>query len=712
MMNNKKLYPAIVVLLFVGMMACKKDLNFNKFNDVKLSPEYGIPLVDFNLKISDAVKEDDVIKYDPDGFIRLVYVDDSLGNFPADSFVKIPSLSPITFFSNLGAIEVGNLNIVNSRTLSNIAGGFNPATQAALNSASGNVTIFPAINDQNTTVVALPNQTNANFVDVTMSQGFLKIEVQNRLPVTLDQLTINLYNLIPFQNLLGQIVLTGIGPNQSKADSINMNGKTLSTSIGYNMPVFKTLASSSPVLVDLSDSITVIATTSNLKAVAGNAVFPSQDLNTEDIIVPVKPEDTTARVKHAIFDQAFINYNVTSTVNERIDLHISIPGAKQNGVQIAPFIITVNNNTVTGSLDISNTDLDLGLVPGNPYNQLKVLIQPKIVSSNQIKTFDSSDFIDATFSFSNFKFKSLDGYLGSKTISFEPSDLLFDAFGNLTSGLRFEDLRIRINTQSSIGMPIRVNLNAVAQNPKGTTSTFNGSGFNISYPTMSQRGQTISDSYEYNKNNSNIVDVVAIAPNKITFGGTTITNANGFTNSYNDFIDKNTAINVGIEFEVPFNIRSDNIELQDTLTYPFMEVDAENKKFSDSSVLNLSFKDIDYLEVLTKIDNAFPFDGGFTLYFADENYQIKDSISVPVFFESAIPDANGRTQTRKVTNSGFKITSDQFRKHYQQNLIYMLISAKLNTYNNGTVPVKIYNNYNARIGLSGKVKANISTKKE
>ncbi|MFN4083455.1 MAG: hypothetical protein ACK4K9_07490 [Bacteroidia bacterium] len=703
-----KLLNLLLIILFFSF-SCKKDLDFNKFNKVKFSPEIGMPIADLKLKITDAIKEDSLIKFDPDGFIRLVYKNDSLAYYPADSLVSIKPLNPEIFFTRLGAIDVGDIEMINSRNLNSLASGFNPATAAAISSIAGTTTIFPAINDQNTTLVNLPNLANADFVDVSMSQGFLKIELINRLPVVIDEIRINIFNIIPFQTLLGQIILNNIPPNQKKSDSINLANKTLSTSLGYNIPVFKTLTSPNPVFVNLNDSIVVLASSSNLKAIAGNAVFPNQDVNPQEIIVPVVSDDPTIRIKHAIFEEAKIFYNVQSTVKERMDLTIKIPGAVKNGVPLAPTVITVNNNTVNGSIDISNTDLDMGLLTNQPYNNLKVIVEPKLISSNQIRPFDSSDFIDAYFTFSQFEFKGLDGYLGSKTLNIDKSEIKLDAFKTIGSGLKLVDTKLRINTQNSIGLPVKVNIDAEAEKSNGAKQPFNGLPFTIAYPTVAQKGQTISGTFEYNRNNSSIVDFIGVGPEKISFGGSATVNADGFT-GYNDFIDNTKSINVGFELEAPFNLRSEKITLQDSIKNPFFEI--ENDRIKDSSVLGLPLENVDLLEVLTRIENAFPFDGGFTLYFADENNVVKDSVEAPVLFESSIPDANGRTQTKKVTISGFKITGEQLRMHYVNNLINTIVSIKLNTYQNGTVPVKLYTDYETKVGLSAKVKAKISAEKK
>jgi len=696
-----------LLLLFVGILiiftSCKKDLDFNKFKEFSLNPEFGLPLAILDLKMKDVIKQDSFFKYDPNGLIKFVYKKDSIANYPADSFVTIEKTPTQTYFTRIGTIDIGSIGINNSRTLSNLAANFSAATRNALNSAAGNVTIFPSINDNNNIMVVLPNQSNANFVDVTMASGYLKLTFANNLPVTIDVVRINLFNLVPFQTLLGQIILTNIPPGNAKSDSINLRGKTLSSSLGYTMPQFRTFASSSPVLVNLNDSISILASSNSLRAASGNAVFPSQEINPQDIIVPIKNDDSTVRVKNAIFDLADINYSIQSTVKEKIDLTIKIPGAVKNGLPLAPVVINLENSTVTGKIDLSNTNLDLSLLPGQAYNNLIVVIEPKLISSNQIKPFDSSDFIDAIFTFGDFKFKGIEGYLGKKSLSIPSNQTNFDGFSEFGSGIKLQDATLRITTNNGFGLPIFVQLNAVAENDKGIKQPLNGAGFTMAYPTLAQKGQTINGTHEYNKNNSSIVDFIGVAPSKIAFDGVVELNKNGFT-GYTNFIYTDAAINVGFEMEAPFNLTADNLTLQDTINNPFIQVDETNQKFKENTFLGMDTAQFDLAEIITNINNSFPFTGGFTMYFADKDLVVKDSISAPVLFESATPDANGRTQINKVTIGGFKLTKAQFTNMLDNNLIKTFINIKLNTYQNGSVPVKLYSDYVTRVGLSAKLK--------
>jgi hypothetical protein len=60
---------------------------------------------------------------------------------------------------------------------------------------------------------------------------------------------------------------------------------------------------------------------------------------------------------------------------------------------------------------------------------------------------------------------------------------------------------------------------------------------------------------------------------------------------------------------------------------------------------------------MLKIDNGIPFDGKLKILFKDKFDNAKDSLTVPDFIHSAIPDANGRTQTSSTVISSIKLDS-------------------------------------------------------
>ena len=691
-----------IISVYFLFSSCKKDLDLNKFNEISLSPEYAVPLAVIDLEMNDLLKEDSSIIYDNTGLIHFVFKDDTIASFPVDSFVKLPELAPVAANSKLGTVSIDNTSTSDLTTLADMAQNFNTATKNALNAANGTVTIFPAISDNNSSITTLPFSNNS-FSSITLAQGFLIMNFKNRLPVTIDVVRINLFNMVPFQSLIGQLVFNNIPPGGNKKDSINLTGATLSNSIGYSLPQFRSFASQSPVLVNLNDSIVVDATTSNLKSASGYAVFPNTTVNPQTINIDIKADDPTAKITSASFYSGSINYSLASTIQEKLVLKLTLPGATKNGAPFAPINIEVNNEIKNGVIDIGGVKMDLTQDNTQPYNKLKVLIEPTLVSSGQLKLFDSSDFVNANFTFNNFQFDVIEGNLGKKPIPIDASEINVDMLKDFDQGFNLDDPKLKIITNNSIGIPITVALDVNGISGKGVTQKLNGPAFTIPYPTTQTQGN-VNGTFVFDKTNSELPKLISLPPTKVAFGGSAQPDTTGAFNRNNDFIKRNTGITVGFEMDLPFSLKTSDFTLSDTMNNPFFDVRTDGSLGNFLLGKDFDSSNVDFLDLIVKMDNGIPFDGNLFMFFADKDGIIKDSITTPKFIQSAIPDANGRTIKNTVTVNSIRLTGQNLAAIQRNNLSKMIFKFQISTYANGTQAVKIYSDYKSKIGLSAKIK--------
>ena len=704
---KRKIYFSIFTVILV-FSACKKDLNLEKFNEMSFTPEFGLPLATINMKMSDILKDtDEYIQYDPDGFIRFVIREDSIANFPVDSILKIPAVAPLVTDNKLGVLEIKNLTMNQSRTLGEMMTNFNASTRVLLDSAVGKVTIFPALNDANTQIRTIPLESN-EFDFVNLSNGFLVVSFTNEFPVTMDEIKMSIFNTVPFQSLIGQLTFRNVPPNGTKLDSVNLANATLSSGLGYSLPVFKTFTSAGPVFIDSTDQIKFKVETKGLKAYQGAAKFPNQVLNPELLSLNLGGDDPSIRLRKLVFNAGKINYNLSSNIAEKLSIKLDIIGASKNGSPLAPIIIEVNNNTNIGFVDLSNVAFDLSQDPNQPYNKIRVSVEPRIISSGLIRTFDSSNFVKASFGFDDLGFKEINGFLGTREIKIEPSESTFDLFDQFTSGFPIDDPKIKLITSNSIGVPVSVTLDAEGISSKGTKQSLNAPAFTIGYPSLSQKGQVINDVKVLDKNNSSIVQLLDLAPKTIKFGGKATINAGGFT-GYNDFILQGAGIAVGYEVDIPLSLKTNSLVIEKIAQNALFTV--ENGQIT-TFAFPVDSANIDYVELVLRIDNGIPFDASLDLFFADKDSVIMDTVAAGTFMRSSIPDANGRTIKNTVATSTIRIDAQTLREIRAKNLINMVIRLKIATFGNGTTPVKIYSDYAAKIGLSAKVKLKIKTKKD
>ena len=58
----------IILVLILTFGSCKKNtVDFNKYSDINIKPEVLTPLANAKIRAGELLKEDSIIKYDPDG---------------------------------------------------------------------------------------------------------------------------------------------------------------------------------------------------------------------------------------------------------------------------------------------------------------------------------------------------------------------------------------------------------------------------------------------------------------------------------------------------------------------------------------------------------------------------------------------------------------------------------------------------------------------
>jgi hypothetical protein len=701
---KQKIFLIAITIIFLG--SCKKDMNLDKFQNVELNPEIGLPLAVVKLKLNKLIKPDSVTYYDDSNLIHFAYRNMDLKSLPIDTFIKIPAVDPSTASIKVGEQAISDANTSRSSTLREMTDNFSGPSKAILLAADGTDAIFPAIVDQNTNVVNLPIST-ADFTSAKISNGYLVIEIENHLPVTLTEMAMNIFNMIPVQTLLGTVNYSNIAPGASAKDSISLKSVTMTKNMGYNMPTFKTSTSApSLVRINLNDYLKVNASIKNLKAIAGEIVFPTvSNIAADTMMLDIDADDNTAEIQHITFSKALINYEFNSTIQERINLKISFLGATKNNVAFAPIEVSVDPGQLKGTIDLSNVRLDLTQDPSKPFNKLAVLVKPTLVSSGVLKSFDSSDYINASFTFSDFEFQSVEGYLGTRAITFDADPIEINLLNDLISGIRLDNPVLKIFTENSLGVPITVSLDAKGISSKGIEQSLDAQPFLLPYPTTMGQGIVTSTQY-FNKTNSKLVDLLALPPVKIGFAGKAELNKD-IPKSYTNFIEKSATIKVGFEMDVPLALQTSDFKLSDTLENPFFKMNPDSTLGEFFMGDGFKLTDLDYVELLVKMNNGFPFDGNLNMYFADKYGVIKDSIVTNQFISSAIPDVNGKTVTNTIASSSVKLTSAQLQNMKAQNLNNIIVIFHLSTYNNGSQVVKVYSDYESQIGLSAKLKLKI-----
>lgn len=686
-----KIQFIIVFIIIFAINSCKKDTtDFDKFNGYNPSPELGIPLLNSKLTMQNILSDSSLMmSVDGAGLIHFAYRKDSIFNYKINDFFKFESTKTTAINNTLGVVSIGNISNFKKTTLQELSLNFNPTTKLLFDGLQGNNAVFPAITENINTMNAF--DAFSEFSSVKFSQGYLVITIYNYLPINLNTITLNLYNLSPSEQLLGTFNYLNIAPGTSKADSISLAGVTLSNALGYKMPVFNTNSSApTAVLINYADSILFKAEAKNLKAILGVAIVPNQNVLNQNKEIDFTPTDSTQRIRKLTFATGKVKVEAQSTLNETLELTINFTGAIKNGLPYPTQVITVpytgsNSFYVDSSINLAGVSLDLTQNGTKPYNNVPITYSVRVLSSGLPVSFSPTDYINLNVNTSNTSVEYVEGYFGQIDIPNAGNEFIDLSFLDvIKSGLNFDEPELKITVNNQIGVPFQFQYNFIGKNKNGDSVDAKLQPFDFNYPSVAEQGQIKNTVQVYSNKNNNgkINELLSLPPNKIQILGKLVTNAINDPTK-NQFIKQGDAINVNIEMDIPLAFRATSLSLVDSSEFDI-------KQFKDMKEVTLSLN----------IENYFPFEAGVKIVFVNDitNTPI-DSVEYSKIITSAITNADGKTIQSASSKTKIKLSEELLNKLKNKNVNSIKTYATLKTENNGTKPIKIYSDYEMKISL-------------
>ena len=693
---RKSVIPVVVIFsIIISLSSCvKNDFDFEKLStEIKLNPSFALPLAYGNLVLRDIIEPDDtLLVFEQDGeyeILKIIFSEDSLFSFKVGEVIEIPDQTQISINFKLGEITIDDFSENRSLSLQELINNLDPTTKSAIELADGlgGLVTFPAIPLQNGgeyNIDPLPN-----FGSVSFSDGILTVTLTNELPVAIDNITLRVKDNISFDK---QLSFTNIAPDASSQGTINLKNETMSNELTSELVKISSSESPAPVLIDLdNDRLVISVSATNVKVKGGTAIIPDQNFSLDQTDVTFEVEgDEEITSLHLSSGQ--IDYSITSVIGEDILLKIILPATTINDVVFKDSVLIAKNTTISGSFDLANSITDL-TKEGDTCNTIPVEYEVDLMSSGELIPFSSTDSLSFDFTINDIDFSYIEGYLGQQNIEVESGeiDLNIDFFNNISGGFTLSDPNLNILYTNSIGIPISFILDIVGESGDGEIQGLNAGERNILSPANISEG-SVSDTIKFNNTNSDIVEFIALPPSKITYSGTATTNPSGKT-GINNFVTDQSAISVGIEMELPIELMVDSLTLQDTVDF---EVNIENMQIEGSATLNIY------------VENGFPFDVSFTIILYDSITSLNlDTISADLL-SSASVNVQGRVY--QTTSSNTEIVIDDELLDNLNNANKLIVIGSISTYNNGTVPVKIYTDYSLyfSVKIAGEFTINVS----
>lgn len=689
-----KSFRKINYALFIGLILfntqCKKnELDYNKFSN-GVNPELLSPLANTSITAGEILKQDNIIKYDPDGLIHLKFKQDSVFKLSADSILKDVSLKKSIISMSMGEITFPAVNEKSVVTVMDLFGTTDIAQQT-LRIKQGTQDTFPSFKTTNSKANNIAKSTSYELLKI--SKGYLVFDIKNNLPTNVSEIQIAIIDNLPTPHTLGTAKLFNIPANSSGRDSISLAGVNLSNDLSFETPVTNVDQSPGKVNIDTLDDLTISVIGKNLLCIGGRAIVNSQTIKPQNLDLDLSDPSSDARLRNILFGSSNANvpFIIESTFPTDVALNIDFPDASKLGNPISPYAINANSKSITNTnIDFTNTNLFLGASTPKEYNTLRTKVSVSIKASAGMVNFDSSDNMKITLDPSAARFDYLDGYLGTKTFDINIKDLDVSQLAKLGKGIRMENPIMNIYVDNSFGIPILVKLNIISEDELNNTLPMNVDSMQLPFPTIAQKGQLKFQNFPINKSNSNIVNCLGMPAKTFTIIGKAIMNPKGFV-SYTDHIVNTSSIVVGFDADIPMTFTAKDFTYTDTI----------EKGQSLQGKTNF-----DFLELKIKTMNGFPLGGSLDMIFTDDKFTKIDSLMNVTLLKSGIPDANGRVITSSENMTTFLLQNNLLTKLDAQKCTYIFIKANFNTYNAGNVPVSMYTDskLDVSIAFRGKLK--------
>lgn len=364
---------------------------------------------------------------------------------------------------------------------------------------------------------------------------------------------------------------------------------------------------------------------------------------------------------------------------------MTFPTVMRNGV---PLTITRTIAAYSGTGDCPS--LNNALSPINLENYVitpqndSIFVEYMAVDSDGMEIAPSSN---NSILILGLAFSYAEGYLGQIQHSSGVDRIDIDFFDNWIRGdVYFEDPVITFNFANSFGIPTRsvieqFDIITVDGDTLPLESIYIEEGIDFPFPTLSEVGQTKSTDFVFNRDNSNIREVLGAGPIAIVYDVDAATNPDGNT-EIRGFVTDSSFYEVRVDVDLPLYGSAVDFGVRDTFD------------------LNLGdFDKVDYAEFKLVTENEMPVAIGIQGYFLDANGGILDSLyaeSTRVIAGAPV-GPNGRPTGIQETVTYSDFPPARFARI--KNAAKLEVVATFFTTTDGQQSVQILGNQNVRVKL-------------
>jgi len=688
-MNNVR-KVALLFALFSVVSCMDEDIS-KISNTIEIQPNMAIPIIHSTTTLVDLLPDNENMSFDDDGFIRIIYKEDSIAQVFSDTLLVIEDQEPTQESFALDAIDIDDFQTDFNVTLSELTDNLETDLAEEINVAiaisdSIGSAYFPPISSQSGGAYYHQASDEFEFEYVLISQGILSVEIINNFAFDITTLELELINTNN-QIVIAQFSFNSITSGTSQVQSVNLADQLLYSDLEISIVEFSSDGSGTEELSISSLDDMIFSISGNLiQATEGSIKFPQQEGPSDSLIVDMQVDDGI-EISLINLSSGVMVYNYESSVNTSLQLMIEIPSLKDQMGMAFSEILEINNTQSSGpqmfSFSIDNYSFDLS----DSVNQIQVNYSSQIMGSNTFQSFSENDQIHIDISMEDIEFSYVEGYFGQIEQEIEQDEMDFDLsiLEEIVPNLYLETPNLRFTVDNAIGVPFLIDLDLLGINDDESIS-LNG-------PNIQAQGlmSTITD---FNNSNSQLSDLISISPSQILYSGSVLSNPSGNLGVLNS-ITNGSDIKIGFELDLPLHLRLEDAMRTDTLDLDFggENDDTTEADYVDSVILKLH------------TENEFPLDIDLMILFTDSvSGLILDSLDVEML-DAAEVDEDGRTISANIYDSNIILNSGQIDALFNSNRA--LLDIKMNSYDNENTAVKLYTDYQFKIAVGAILELNI-----
>ncbi|MEM7654565.1 MAG: hypothetical protein AAF399_00440 [Bacteroidota bacterium] len=373
---------------------------------------------------------------------------------------------------------------------------------------------------------------------------------------------------------------------------------------------------------------------------------------------------------------------VESFNGDAVDFSLSLPGLTKDG---SAFLL---DTTWSGSLPLL-FDLDLTDYEWTAEEDgFAFEVIAKIAGE------DTDALIGGSLQWESLSYSYLEGIFEAVSILSPPDTVEIDLFKSQASGtLFFEEFSMDLTIRNGLGIPLvgRVAPLQASTNRSGVLNIEAGpvnSGLELNYPSLNEVGQEAETFTRLNETNSNLNEVIAAAPKEVRYQ--VLGEVDKMENP--GFLSDQSTFGLDMRIDLPLHVRAENFGLADTLPFNMSEI-----------------QDLAYIEsgsFRIQAINGFPIEMNMQVIFMDDQAQVLDSLfeGDTQLLRSAPIDNEGRVIQSDTLSVDIDIPASKYDILPSVRQVDIRFSS--NSVQNGTVPVRIFEDYT--IGLNIGIKATIN----